>query len=296
MARDPATGLPRRITGTHTDITARKLAEAAAEKLHHKMLEIQKLESLGVLAGGIAHDFNNLLTVIIGNSTLARLEPGVSPANCARLDSAITSARRAAELCRQLLAYAGKDTFTTAHISLNEVATETAQLLELTIGKHAQLEFALAPDLPRNEADPSQVRQVIMNLLMNASEALGGSAGTIRLATSAITLGPSTPGDGSAPATEAAPGEYVCLEVADTGCGMTPAVLERIFDPFYTTKFAGRGLGLAAVLGIVRTHHGTVKVTSTTGRGSVFRVFLPLRQVDTVHPFAATDVPAGSKA
>ena len=295
VARDPATRAPLRITGTHSDITARKQAEAEADKLQLKMLETQKLESLGLLAGGIAHDFNNLLTVIVGNSTLASLESGESPANRARLDNVITSARRAAELCHQLLAYAGKGSFTTEPINLNEIVTETTRLLELSIGEHAQLEFTLAPTLPRNQADPSQIRQVIMNLIINASEALAGHPGTIRLTTSVITLQPPGPGE-SAPAIEAVPGEYVCLEVADTGAGMTPEVLARIFDPFFTTKFTGRGLGLAAVIGIVRSHHGTLKVHSTPGQGSTFRVFLPVSQNETVHPFATLSRPAARSA
>ena len=295
VARDPATHAPRRITGTHSDITARKLAEAEADKLQLKMLETQKLESLGLLAGGIAHDFNNLLTVIVGNSTLASLESGESPANRARLDSVITSARRAAELCHQLLAYAGQGSFTTESINLNEIVTETTRLLELSIDQQAQLEFALAPTLPRNQADSSQIRQVIMNLIINASESLAGNPGTIRLTTSVITLQPPGPGE-SAPAMEAVPGEYVCLEVADTGAGMTPEVLARIFDPFFTTKFTGRGLGLAAVIGIVRAHHGTLKVHSTPGQGSTFRVFLPVSQNETVHPFATLSRPAAPSA
>jgi len=294
VTRDPATGAPSRVSGTHTDITARKLAEAEAEKLRRKMLEAQKLESLGVLAGGIAHDFNNLLTVIVGNSTLARLDAGESPANHARLDSVITSARRAAELCHQLLAYAGKGSFTTERINLNELVNETARLLELSIGRHARLEFALAPDLPRNEADPSQIRQVIMNLLINASEALAGRPGTIRLTTSALDHGPAASGAG--PALDAELGACVCLEISDTGEGMTAAVRDRIFDPFYSTKFTGRGLGLPAVLGIVRMHHGTLQVDSTPGRGSVFRVILPVAQRATVHPFPPPDAPADHPA
>lgn len=289
VARAPVTGALRRIVGTHTDITARKQAEAEEARIRHQMVETQKLESLGVLAGGVAHDFNNLLTVIIGNTSLARLESTGAPANCERLDSVIASARRAAELCHQLLAYAGKGGFVTAPVNLNEIVTETTRLLELSIGRHARLEFALAPDLPRNEADPAQIRQVIMNLVTNASEALGGKSGDIRLTTSAVTLGAATPGDGSAPGMDAAPGEYVCLEVSDTGEGMDPAVLARIFEPFYSTRFTGRGLGLAAVIGIVRTHHGTLKVASVSGRGATFRVFLPLKQVDTVHPFPDPD-------
>lgn len=296
VARDPATGAPRRIAGTHTDITARKLAETEQARIRHQMVESQKLESLGVLAGGVAHDFNNLLTVIIGNSSLARLESGGTAVNQARMDNVLASARRAAELCHQLLAYAGKEGFTTELINLNAIVTETTRLLELSIGRQARLEFALAPDLPHNEADAAQIRQVIMNLVTNAAEAMGDRPGIIRLGTSAVTLGPATPDDGSAPGMEAAPGEYVCLEVADSGEGMRPGMLARIFEPFYSTRFAGRGLGLAAVIGIVRTHHGTVKVLSTPGRGSTFRVFLPLKQVSTVHPFPVPDTPAGSKA
>ncbi|MDB6167116.1 MAG: domain S-box-containing protein [Lacunisphaera sp.] len=282
VARDPATQAPLRITGTHTDITARKVAEAEADKLQQKMLETQKLESLGVLAGGIAHDFNNLLTVILGNITLARLESTESPGNRARLDSVITSAHRAAELCHQLLAYAGKGSYALERVNLNDIVTETTRLLELSISKQAKLEFALAPSLPRIEVDPAQIRQIIMNLVINASEALAPKPGVIRISTAAVVL-PLT-GE-SAPVAEAAPGNYVCLRIADTGCGMKPEVLARIFDPFFTTKFTGRGLGLAAVIGIVRTHHGTLKVESRSDEGSVFSIYLPVSQTQTAHPF-----------
>ncbi|MBL9214068.1 MAG: transporter substrate-binding domain-containing protein [Opitutaceae bacterium] len=286
VARDPATGEPRRITGTHTDITARKLAEAESDRLQNKMQETQKLESLGVLAGGIAHDFNNLLTVILGNAALARMDTDASSANQARLDAVVTSANRAAELCRQLLAYAGKGTCTIVRLNLNDVITDTTRLLELSIGKHARLEFALAPALPRIEADATQLRQVVMNLVINASEALGERTGTIRLATTVITH----PGPAAAEAglgSDLSPGSYVCMEVSDTGCGMPPEVLGRIFDPFFTTKFTGRGLGLAAVLGIVRTHHGAMRVRSEPGQGATFRIFLPVSQAQTAHPFPA---------
>ncbi len=285
VARDPATGKPLRITGTHTDITARKLAEATADKLEQKMQETQKLESLGVLAGGIAHDFNNLLSVVLGNASLARLEAAETRANAARLESIITAAHRAAELCRQLLAYAGKGSFSLTRLNLNDLITETTRLLELSISKQARLEFALTPRLPSIEADASPLRQIIMNLVINASEALGESnAGTIRLATTVVTL-PRPGAADSGPVTELAPGEYVCMEISDTGCGMPPEVLARIFDPFFTTKFTGRGLGLAAVLGIVRTHQGALQVTSTAGRGSTFQIYLPVSQAQTSHPF-----------
>jgi PAS domain S-box-containing protein len=285
VARNPATGEPLRITGTHTDITARKLAEEEAGKLQRKMQEAQKLESLGVLAGGIAHDFNNLLTVILGNSALARLEPGVSAANLARLENVATAADRAAELCRQLLAYAGQGSFSIMRLNVNDLVTETTRLLEMSICKQARLEFALAPALPRIEADASQIRQIIMNLVINASEAVEGKPGAIRLTTHVVVLPQPGVGDAGS-ATMVAPGDYVCMEISDSGAGMTPEVLARIFDPFFSTKFTGRGLGLAAVLGIVRTHGGTLKVQSTPGHGSTFRVYLPVSQKQTVHPFA----------
>ncbi len=292
VARDPATGKPLRVAGTHTDISARKQAEEAADKLEQKMRETQKLESLGVLAGGIAHDFNNLLSVVLGNASLARLEAAETPANAARLDSIMTAANRAAELCRQLLAYAGKGSYSIVRVNLNEMITETTRLLELSISKQAKLEFSLAPNLPAIEADASQLRQIIMNLVINASEALGEQeAGVIRLTTSVVQLplpGPGNPG----PDAELAPGDYVCTEVSDTGCGMPPEVLARIFDPFFSTKFTGRGLGLAAVVGIVRTHNGGLRVFSTPGQGSTFRIYLPVSQTQTMHPFGALSKPA----
>jgi PAS domain S-box-containing protein len=289
VARDPATGNPLRITGTHTDITARKLAEETADRLEQKMQETQKLESLGVLAGGIAHDFNNLLGVVLGNASLARLEAAETPVNAARLDSIVTAANRAAELCRQLLAYAGKGRFSLTRLSLNELVTETTRLLELSISKQARLEFALAPAVPAIEGDASQLRQIIMNLVINASEALGeNNPGTIRLATTVVTL-PRPGALDSGPVAELAPGEYACMEISDTGCGMPPEVLARIFDPFFTTKFTGRGLGLAAVLGIVRTHQGALQVTSTAGRGSTFHIYLPVSQTQTNPPFPRTE-------
>ena len=289
VARDPATGVPLRLTGTHTDITERKSQEAEADKLQNKMQEAQKLESLGVLAGGIAHDFNNLLTVILGNSALARLESGDSSVNAARLDSVVAAANRAAELCHQLLAYAGKGSYAVERINLNELVTETTRLLELSISKQARLEFNLSPLLPKIEADRSQLRQVIMNLVINASEALDYKSGTVGISTTLATL-PLSETASTPPMPELMPGDYVCLAVTDTGSGMTPEVLARIFDPFFTTKFTGRGLGLPAVLGIVRTHGGILKVQSNYGEGSTFRVYLPVSARQTQAPFRPADI------
>ncbi|MBI2515275.1 MAG: transporter substrate-binding domain-containing protein [Opitutae bacterium] len=294
VARAPGTGTPLRLAGTHTDISARKDAEEETEKLQRKMLETQKLESLGVLAGGIAHDFNNLLTVILGNTALVRLDQGAGSPHAANLDKVLAASNRAADLCRQLLAYAGKGAFASEHLDLNELAKDTTHLLELSLSR-AQLEFALAPALARIEGDPSQIRQVIMNLVLNASEALGENPGRIRVATRPIVLR-----DGelasALPSSDIPAGNYVCLEVSDTGCGMTAEVLARIFDPFYTTKFTGRGLGLAAVLGIVRTHRGALTVHSTPGRGSLFRIYLPAAAPAAVEPASSVPLAATRSA
>ena len=274
VARDPVTRQPLRITGTHSDITTRKLAEEETARLQSKMLETQKLESLGVLAGGIAHDFNNLLTVILGNTALTRLDAKLTSVNDERLGKIQTASNRAAELCRQLLAYAGKGNYAIGRLDLNALVRETTGLLELSLSRQAKLVFSLAAELPLIEADASQIQQVVMNLVLNASEALGGNPGHIRVITRVARIGVGGLPRGL-PTTALAAGDYVCLEISDTGCGMTAPVLERIFDPFYSTKFTGRGLGLAAVLGIVRSHHGALTVTSEPGRGSVFQVYLP---------------------
>ncbi len=259
-----------KIYGTFQDITAEKIAEAEREKLRLKMLEAQKLESLGVLAGGIAHDFNNLLTVILANATFVRADSAVDDERLAHIESA---ARRAADLCRQMLAYAGKGSFVVEQIDLGALVRDTAQLIRVSISKKARLELELAPGLPAVQGDVSQLRQVVMNLVINASEALGDGAGDIRLVTRAARPDPAA--GGMSHAFDLPPGDCVCLEIADTGHGMSPATLARIFDPFFTTKFAGRGLGLAAVLGIVRAHNGALTVQSTPGHGSRFRLFLP---------------------
>ncbi|MBA4138011.1 MAG: hypothetical protein C0518_11895 [Opitutus sp.] len=285
VGRDPVTREPLRITGTHTDITPRKLAEQESENLQRKMQETQRLESLGVLAGGIAHDFNNLLTVILGNTSLLRFDPRTTPEMTARLDKIATASNRAADLCRQLLAYAGKGAFTIERLRVNDVVRETTHLLELSLNRHATLTFSFDDHVPEIEADPSQLQQIIMNLVMNASDAIGETPGQIRIGTAPAQLRPGELSD-ALPAPDLAPGTYVKLEVSDTGCGMSPEVLAHIFDPFYTTKFTGRGLGLAAVLGIVRSHRGALTVRSTPGRGSVFRIYLP----------AAAPLPAATDA
>jgi two-component system cell cycle sensor histidine kinase/response regulator CckA len=257
------------------DNTERRRAEDERRRLELQVQQAQKLESLGVLAGGIAHDFNNLLQAIHGNLEFAMSSlPSDSPAQEHLIDLERAS-RRAAELCGQLLAYSGRGRLTVGALDLGTVIQEMVQILDVSISKKAELRLNLAPDLPLIEADEAQIRQVVMNLIVNASEALGDGSGVIIIATHALDcqcrhlrsmiLGEGLP-----------EGRYVCLEVADTGCGMDEETQRRIFDPFFTTKFTGRGLGLAAVLGIVRGHGGAIKIRSKKGEGTTFRILFPV--------------------
>jgi PAS domain S-box-containing protein len=262
------------IEGLAIDITSRKQAEADKAALDRKLLESQKLESLGVLAGGIAHDFNNLLTTIIGTASIVRADlPDHSPIQ-PHLGQIENGARRAAELCQQMLAYSGKGRFLVQRTSLEKLVRDTIPLLEHSISKRADLHFEFRPNVPDVEVDATQIRQIIMNLVVNASDAIGDQDGVITVETSTLSRNdphlihaalPPPPGEG----------DLVCLRVRDTGAGMTRETIAKIFDPFFTTKFAGRGLGLAAVLGIVRGHHGGLLVTSAVGAGSTFTLLLP---------------------
>ncbi len=260
--------------GTIMDVTAQHLAAEERARMEHKLQETQKLESLGVLAGGIAHDFNNLLTGILGNASLARLDlPPNSPAQTS-LEQIELVAQRAADLCKQMLAYSGKGRFIVHRLDLSMLVRDTADLLRLSISKNAVLKFSLTAGLPSINADSTQMRQILMNLIINASEAIGESSGVITVSTGVMNadraylteayLSPNIP-----------EGDYVFLEVSDNGCGMDAETRDRIFDPFFTTKFTGRGLGLAAVLGIVRGHQGALKVYSEPGRGTTFKLLLP---------------------
>lgn len=257
-----------------TDITLRRQMEDERDRIERKMTETQKLESLGVLAGGIAHDFNNLLAGIIGNNSLALMDlPADSPARD-YLISIRETAQRAAELCKQMLAYSGRGRFVVEQCDLSHLVEETTQLLQVSISKKVVLRFNLSHDLPPVMADLVQIRQVIMNLVINASEAIGDVPGVINITTQKFQADGALLAQATHPA-EVAEGDYVLLEIQDSGCGIKPEDLPRIFEPFFSTKFTGRGLGLAAVLGIVRGHKGAIICQSQPGRGTSFKLLLP---------------------
>ncbi|HVB38394.1 MAG TPA: ATP-binding protein, partial [Vicinamibacterales bacterium] len=243
-------------------------------RLEAQVQHAQKLESLGVLAGGIAHDFNNLLLGVLGHAGLARMELAPDSPIHSRLAQIELTAQRAAELTNQMLAYSGKGRFVIQPLDLSNLVHEMAHLLHSVISKKAELRFDFADELPAVNGDVSQIRQIVMNLITNASDAIGEENGTITIRTGMVRVDPQYLADTYV--NEALPdGPYVFVEVSDTGCGMDAATRARIFDPFFTTKFTGRGLGLAAVLGIVRGHHGAIKVYSEPGLGTTFKVLLP---------------------
>jgi len=256
------------------DLSERKEAERQRQELEQQMLKAQKLESLGILAGGIAHDFNNLLMGILGNVGLARLDLSPESPAANRLEDIENAGQRAADLCRQMLAYSGRGRFVVEPIDLSQVVSEMLHLLEATISKKATFDLHLGADLPLIEADPAQIGQVVMNLITNASDALGEGEGTIVVTTGLMDCDPAYLRTTYLPE-NLAEGRYVFFEVHDTGCGMSAETQARMFDPFFTTKFTGQGLGLAATLGIVRGHRGALRVTSKLGEGTRFRVLFP---------------------
>jgi PAS domain S-box-containing protein len=274
------------VISTIRDITERVTAEQQQSELEARLQQAQKLESLGVMAGGIAHDFNNLLSGILGSIDLVNAE---LPQHQSDLKQSLSLARecaeRAAVLCDQLLAYSGRGRFVIKPISLNTLVEELRPLLEMSLVNKPCLEFEFDPDLPLIEIDVAQVRQVVLNLVMNAAEATRAGSGHVTVRSHLVDvqredLARYLMGD------QLTAGKYVALEVIDDGCGMDHSTMTRIFEPFFTTKFAGRGLGLSALMGIVRGHRGAIQVMSDAGKGSLFRVLFPTqrrRLSDAVH-------------
>jgi PAS domain S-box-containing protein len=278
---------------TITDISAIKNSEHERRLLEEQFHHAQKLESLGVLAGGIAHDFNNILTVILGHCYMGR-ENLYSGLDYKAVFQQIEDAtNRAADLCRQMLTYAGKSPLVQTRINLWLLVDQVVKMLQAAIKKNVTIEIGRKRVVKEINGDSGQLQQIIMNLIINAAEAIGDNQGTIRVAlTRAVVEADTTEKDTFG--TDILPGGYVCLEVSDTGCGMDEESRKRIFEPFYTTKFTGRGLGMSAIRGIVKAHDGILHLTSTPGVGTSFKVCFPVPEIsDDATPVSAVSTPSG---
>ena len=269
-----AAGSALGVVGFAIDVTGKLQAEIEHTALERQVQHSQRLESLGVMAGGIAHDFNNLLTAIQGSVELARLEDDLSTTMQESLQCIETASRAATDLCRQMLAYSGKGLFKPELFQLCDMVHEMWPLLGVSVGKNILLNLHCAPDACLVQGDKGQINQVLLNLVINASEAIGADQqGKINVAVRLETLAASDPYQFNG--IELKPGHYVVLTVEDSGCGMDAEVIEHMFDPFFTTKFTGRGLGMSAVLGILSAHDAAIEVQSRPGDGTAISVWLP---------------------
>ena len=278
-----AAGRIHRIAGCCTDLTEVKHTQQQA-------LASQKLESIGVLANGIAHDFNNLLGGILACSELALVDSADASPVQEQLQRIRTASIRGAEIVRQLMIYGGKDSPDFEPVDISALVNEMLHLLKVSISKHAILRTELRGNLPAVHGSPAQIRQVVMNLITNASEAIGNREGVIRVTSALVEVGR---GSSMEAARNLPPGDYVKLEISDTGNGMTPEVQASIFDPFFTTKQGGRGLGLSVVRGIIRTHGGAINLLSAPGRGTSFQILLPCKGMPAAKASPPPAVPAG---
>jgi PAS domain S-box-containing protein len=257
------------------DITERKQAEAERQQLEHQFHQAQKLESLGVLAGGIAHDFNNILTVVMGHCYMAQNNMIPEQEYKEAFQKIEAAGNRAKDLCRQMLSYVGKSPIEQTQVNLWLLMDEVVKMLQAAIKKNVTIELDLKRVLPKIKGDVGQIQQIIMNLIINAAEAIGDNNGTIRVALTRVLLNADQT-ETDTFGTLIQPGGYICLEVSDNGCGMDEATQKRIFEPFFTTKFTGRGLGMSAIHGIIKSHDGALQLTTTPGVGTTFKAFFPV--------------------
>ena len=273
-----ASGTQMGYIGVIRDITGRKQAEEERQEFELQLQHSQKLESLGVLSGGIAHDFNNILAIIIGYCGLIKMDCETAEKNILEIEKA---AERAAGLCRQMLAYAGKAQLTKTQVNMWMLVNEMITMLKSTLPPNTVIKSDLAKNIPIIDGDESQIRQIVMNLIINASEAIGTEQGEIQ-----VSLVKKTISDGQQvrdyQGKTIPPGGYVYLEVTDTGCGMDEEAKWRIFEPFFTTKFTGRGLGMSSVLGIINSHGGMLQLFSQLDQGTTFKIYLPVQKTDSV--------------
>ncbi|MFP4084675.1 MAG: PAS domain S-box protein [Desulfonatronovibrio sp.] len=263
------------IVGVGRDITDVKKAESDRLAMERRLLHSQKLESLGMMAGGIAHDFNNLLAAVMGNLEIAINDLPSESSAVTNLKRAYKACSRATDLTRQMLAYSGKGKFVVQKTDLNQVVKENAELFISSISKNIILDLNLAPDTPQIMADPGQLQQIVMNLITNACEAIGQETGQINISSGLMECDEDYLSQ-SRGEQKPAPGWYAWLEIEDTGTGMSKNTLQKLFDPFFSTKFAGRGLGLSAVLGIIQGHGGAIMVNSSKGKGTMVRILFPV--------------------
>ena len=277
------------------DVSQQKAIEAEKLSQERRVQQLQRSESLGVLAGGIAHDFNNLLTTVLGNANLARLDLPAEGALHESLGQIESAAARAGELCQLMLAYAGRAPLQLADLDLSLLVEDTRELLSASTGHRVELAFDLTAGLPTIHAARAQMQQVLVNLVHNAVQAMGDQPGRVMVRTRQEHL------DGRAAARRSLShpieaGAFIVLEVEDNGPGMSPETKARIFEPFFTTRVAGHGLGLAAVHGIVRSHEGAIEVLSEPGRGCLFRIFLPTRSPPAQREGTARTEPTRNQA
>ncbi len=280
LERDSAPGAPRRLLIAATDVTKARWNQAEQERLARWLQVNRSLDQLGMLAGGIAHDFNNLLAAVIGNAELAMHEMDPDAPGRSAVEQSLCAARRAAELTNHLLAYSSRSRKHLQPVNLSEFVQEMGRLLRVSIPAQISLRYELEQALPTIDGDTSQLQRVVMNLLMNAKDAIEDGPGTITLATSRVEADESYL-DTTFFGAGLAPGSYVSLEVSDTGKGMDRDTVERIFEPFFTTKASGHGLGLAAVIDIVRGHGGALQVNSEPGSGTTFKILFPVSDQQT---------------
>jgi PAS domain S-box-containing protein len=263
------------LVGAILDITERKKNEAETLNLERQLLNTQKQESLGILSGGVAHDYNNLLHAVLGNLDMALIKlPGDAVA-LRNINQAIGAAKQAAKLTNMMLAYSGKGSFVVRELNLSELVESNSSMFLAALPATVTLDLRLEHDLPLVMADAGQLQQVVINLIANASEAIGDDTGVITLATGVRMFDQSALVE-SRLEEKLSSGNYVWLEVRDNGCGMDQDTQRKLFDPFFTTKFTGRGLGMSAVLGIIRAHKGGLLVTSSPGAGTTMVVILPI--------------------
>ena len=269
------------VTG-QVEIRDRKIAEEKRQEMEEHLQHVQKLESLGVMASGIAHDFNNLLTGIMGNAELLLMDFEEESMEHQYASEIVEISAKAGELCNQMLAYSGRGSYSIEALNINDTIRDMYPLLNVVLAKKASLILDLSENIPEIYADKNQIRQVLLNLVSNAGEAIAEGSGKKVFVKTEQTYCDGYCKQSLFLTPDFKAGNYVKISVIDQGCGIFPDTLKLIFDPFFSTRFIGRGLGLPTVLGIVRSHNGGVSVESTPEVGSTFHVMLPLPEGEPI--------------